>query len=87
MKYSVTMIWERRGDAFHSTAETAWGAIRLYLIVEPLSDGTWDWTAWSPAEPLENARCGTGRTIQEAMWQAEFASMCGMFSPGAAVSD
>jgi hypothetical protein len=80
MKYMIMMLWERRGDAFYSTAETAWGAIRLYLIVEQIADGTCEWTAWCPAEPLEKARCGAARTIQGAMWQAELASMCDIVS-------
>ena len=29
----------------------------------------------APAEPLENARCGTAGAIQEAMWLAELASI------------
>jgi len=80
MIHTDKMLWERRGDAFYSTAETAWGAIRLYLIVEQLADGTCEWTAWCPAEPLENARCGAASTIQGAMWQAELASMCDIVS-------
>jgi hypothetical protein len=68
------MVWERSGDAFYATVWDTDGKAVLRLIVEPLPEGMWDWSVWVGGEPVEAAKRGVARTVQEAMRDAESAS-------------
>jgi hypothetical protein len=68
------MIWERDGDAYTATVETATGEVRFHLTVERLATQSWDWMVWQPGEPATLARYGTAATAQEAMRAAEAAA-------------
>jgi hypothetical protein len=69
------MIWERSGECFYGAAYDAAGRVVWHLVVERLLDEGWDWTIWRPGDLRGTAERGTTKTIHEAMWKAEQATL------------
>jgi hypothetical protein len=69
----MAIVWERNGDEYHATVESAAGGVRFRLVVERM-DGSWDWTVWRPDHPTLSTRHGVADTVHEAMQAAESAA-------------
>ena len=70
----MAVVWERDGDAYYATVEYPTGTVRFRLVVERM-DHAWDWTVWKPGNPEVSVRHGVADTVQDAMREAESATL------------
>jgi hypothetical protein len=67
---SMSLVWEKSGEAFYATVTDLAGLVRGHLIVEPGGIGC-DWAVWRPGEHKASAKHGRAATLHGAMWDAE----------------
>ena len=66
----MSVVWERSGESFYADAELASGA-KIYVIVERLPDGGWDWAVWRSGDGWTVSHHGVADTAREGMRAAE----------------
>jgi hypothetical protein len=69
----MSVVWEKKGEAFSATVIDPGGEPRVYLFVEYHCAG-WNWAVWRANSGPDRRRGGRAVTRHGAMWDAEKAA-------------